>query len=118
MQKRLAVLERLPDLYHDCYDLLKMADQEALLATMCGVLIEACNKVKARLERNEQPDFSEFKQIIADMTADKFSEIDDLGQHDKRELLEELKNKFITNCQKLRKEVETVRTNFMRKHGA
>jgi hypothetical protein len=116
IQVGLTALEGFPALYHANLDLLKAADQEALLNTLLGYLSEATKKVEEQLLRNEKPDFNEIKRIVDDMLADKFGEIEDFGQHAMRKLNEELKNKFIVKCQQLAIEADKMRKQIMARH--
>jgi hypothetical protein len=114
MQTIIAAVERLPALYHDNFDLLKSLTDTAMLNTMCGMYIETVQKVKTRLQRNEEPDFSDVKKIFTDLAANKFPSIDnDFGAGDKKELCEDVKNRIICECDKTVEAVEAVRKKLM-----
>lgn len=117
MQACISTLERMPALYNSCFDLLGTLDQESHLNNMIGVLVEAVKRVKARVQRNYKPDFSEVKKVVADMIANHFPDMeDDFGASGKRELTESVKNKIISDCDEYVEEAERIRKQFRTKH--
>jgi hypothetical protein len=110
-------LERFPVLYNDCYDLLGALEQESLLNMLIGMLCDTVKRVKAKLQRNDAPDFSEVIRIVSDMVAKHFPDIADIGQGDKRELNEYLKDRLIADCDAYVEEAGRIRNKLMGKHG-
>ena len=109
MQANIAMLERMPDLYNDCFELLKSLDNQVQLTNLCSNYIDIVKKMKVRLQQNEEPDFSEVVKFFIDLTANRFPSIEnDFGVGDKRELCEEVKDKFLGDCDKCLKAIEKI----------
>jgi len=117
MQANFAIIEDFPSLYHDCFDLVQSQEQEAMLNTMCGQMVDAVRRLEARLQRDDETDYSEVKRLMIDMVVDKFGAIDDLCQHNEKELDEESRDKLIVNCKQFIREATAVIKRIRSKHG-
>ena len=118
IQSIISSIERLPHLYHECFELNQRLEQEALLNTLVGVLIDTVKNVKSRVQRDEKTDFTEVKKIVTDIVVDNFPDIEnDFGVGDNREMNEHLKGKFIGECGEAVKAAERIRSKLMGKHS-
>jgi hypothetical protein len=123
MQAIVASVERLPKLYHSCFELLKAVEDEALLLTMCSLFFEADKKLKSRLHKNEKPSFttngvSGIQRFFADIQQKYFSELeDDCIADGKHEFDKALRDRLIANCDKAMREVEKIRHKLLSKYG-
>ena len=118
IQSIIASIERLPHLYHECFELMQRLEQEAFLNMCVGVLIDAVKNVKSRVQRDEKTDFTEVKKIVTDIVADNFPDIEnDFGVGGNREMNEHLKDKFIGECDEAVKAAEQIRSKLMCKHS-
>jgi ParB-like chromosome segregation protein Spo0J len=115
IQSSIATIERLPELYHDCFELLKTLDQQALLITLCNIYFEAIKKTNAKLQQKHKPDdFNEIKQFFADIRKKYFAEFEnDFGTGNEVEWNESSQNKFINICDKCIQEMEKIRRKLM-----
>jgi hypothetical protein len=121
IQDTISRLGKLPDLFCDCTYLLKHLDDERTLAFCVSALSAAIKKVEERLQRDDQPDLSEVRKVLESLMLDKFQipdEIEnDFGAADKRKLLEDLKNKLLTDCRECAKAAEKIGKELVSKHG-
>ena len=115
IQSSIATIERLPELYHDCFELLKTLDQQALLITLCNIYFEAIKKTNTKLQQKHKPDdFNEIKQFFADIRKKYFAEFEnDFGTGNEVEWNETSQNKFIDCCEKCAHALEKVRRKLM-----
>jgi hypothetical protein len=122
MQSSIQIIERIPSLYEDCFDLLKEITNEALLRKMCNLFLEVNRKLKGQLQRNEtnahtSKGISEIQKFFANIQARNFPELDDdFGAGDKMELCKELRKKIIGNCDKAEKGVIRIMNKLQEKH--
>ena len=115
IQSSITKLERLPELYHDCVDLLRSMEQQSLLSTLCSVYFEAVKKTNAKLQQRHKPDdFNEIKEFFADIRKKYFAEFEnDFGTGNEVEWNESSKNKFINICDQCVREMEKVHRKLM-----
>ena len=123
MQAAVATIERQPMLYHDCFELLKRVEDEALLNMMIGAFFEAVKKMEARvdqirLQRDEKKkDFSNVINYLISLAKKHFPDIEnDFGATDNEELNDGLRKRLISDCGKALKEVAKVKKRLSEKH--
>jgi uncharacterized protein YuzB (UPF0349 family) len=121
IQDIISRIEKLPALYYDCFDLLKHLEDETTLAFCVSALCAAIKKVEARLQRDDELDMAEMRSVLESLMVDKFQIPDDnkndFGATDKRELLEHLKDKLLSDCKECIKAAETIGKKLVKKHG-
>jgi hypothetical protein len=118
IQMTISLIEKLPNIYNDCFDLLKTLDHEILLSSLVTVFRSAIQRTEVRLQSDEAVDVEELRKIVADITVNKFQipeTLDDSGTTDKKELLGHLREKFIADCQACLKTTDAICVKMIRK---